>query len=184
MRAQLFRIAGDFCHLASKFILMVSIHRNRSAEGMPDPDGFLLFSRMCATGGRPRDPGTPWLTGDHIGVSFITQVLYCVVFLARYTDLFGRGQYVYNIIFKIFYILSSFYIIGLMQWVFPRSREKELAWKLGAACFFGALLLSPFTMLIFQGKDEWSMFYVSYLQSPGFVPASPPPSLGRRRLLY
>ncbi|KAJ0108915.1 hypothetical protein J7T55_005458 [Diaporthe amygdali] len=121
----LFRIAGDFCHLASKFILMTSIHRNRSAEG----------------------------------VSFITQVLYCVVFLARYTDLFGRGQYVYNIIFKIFYILSSFYIIGLMQWVFPRTREKELAWKLGAACFFGGLLLSPFTMLIFQGKDEWSMFY-------------------------
>lgn len=93
-------------------------------------------------------------------------MLYCVVFLARYTDLFGRGQYVYNIIFKIFYILSSFYIIGLMQWVFPRTREKELAWKLGAACFFGALLLSPFTMLIFQGKDEWSMFYVSHQEAP------------------
>jgi hypothetical protein len=105
-------------------------------------------------------------------------VLYCVVFLARYTDLFGRGQYVYNIIFKIFYILSSFYIIGLMQWVFPRTREKELAWKLGAACFFGALLLSPFTMLIFQGKDEWSMFYVSYSQSTDF-PAPPTPNLQR-----
>lgn len=48
-----------------------------------------------------------------------------------------------------------------MQWVFPRTRERELAWKMGAACFFGSLLLSPFTMLIFQDKVEWSWFYVS-----------------------
>ncbi|KUI58195.1 ER lumen protein-retaining receptor [Cytospora mali] len=121
----IFRIAGDFSHLASKFILLFSIHRNRSAEG----------------------------------VSFITQALYGIVFLARYTDLFGAHQYIYNIIFKIFYILSSFYTVGLMQWVFPRTREKELSWKMGAACFFGSLLLSPFTMLILQPKVEWSMFY-------------------------
>lgn len=103
------------------------------------------------------------------GVSFITQVLYCVVFLARYTDVFGASQYLYNQIFKIFYILSSFYIIGVMQWMFPRTRERELAWKIGTACFFGSLLLSPFTMLIFQGKEEWSFFYVS--------DSSPPPRL-------
>lgn len=121
----IFRIAGDFSHLASKFILLFSIHRNRSAEG----------------------------------VSFITQALYTVVFLARYTDLFGPRQYKYNIMFKIFYIFSSFYTIGVMQWVFPRTREKELSWKMGAACFFGSLVLSPFTMMIFQAKDEWSMFY-------------------------
>lgn len=30
---QLFRLAGDFCHLGSKIILLLSIHRNRSAEG-------------------------------------------------------------------------------------------------------------------------------------------------------
>lgn len=84
-----------------------------------------------------------------------------MVFLARYTDLFGANQYMYNRIFKIFYILSSFYIIAVMQWMFPRTRERELAWKLGAACFFGSLLISPFTMLIFQSGDEWSFFYVS-----------------------
>lgn len=43
LRVQLFRIAGDFCHLASKFILMTSIHRNRSAEGMGT-----LISCLCA----------------------------------------------------------------------------------------------------------------------------------------
>lgn len=98
------------------------------------------------------------------GVSFITQILYSVVFLARYTDLFGK-QYLYNRIFKIFYILSSFYIIAVMQWMFPRTRERELAWKLGAACFFGSLLISPFSMLILQPGDEWSFFYVRPCQS-------------------
>lgn len=58
-----------------------------------------------------------------------------------------------------------------MQWMFPRTRERELAWKLGAACFFGSLLISPFTMLIFQGKDEWSFFYVSQ-EPPNPLPNS------------
>ncbi|KAK7743539.1 hypothetical protein SLS53_004073 [Cytospora paraplurivora] len=119
-----FRLLGDFSHLASKLILLFSIHRNRSAEG----------------------------------VSFITQALYCVVFLARYTDLFDPQGF-YNTTFKIFYILSSFYIMGVMQWVFPRTRERELSWKLGAACLFGSFLLSPFTMMLFQDKVQWTMFY-------------------------
>ncbi|CAN8101124.1 unnamed protein product [Discula destructiva] len=121
----LFRLAGDFCHLGSKVVLLLSIHRNRSAEG----------------------------------VSFITQILYCVVFLSRYTDVFGANQFLYNRIFKLVYIFSSFYTIAVMQWTFPRTRERELAWKLGAACFFGSLLISPFTMLIFQPGAEWSFFY-------------------------
>lgn len=83
------------------------------------------------------------------------------MFLARYTDVFGANQYLYNRIFKIFYITSSFYIIAVMQWMVPRTRERELSWKLGAACFFGSLLISPFTMLIFQDKVEWSFYYVS-----------------------
>lgn len=83
------------------------------------------------------------------------------MFLERYTDLFSTHVF-YNKLFKIFYILSSFYIIGLMQWVFPRTRERELSWKMGAACFFGALLLAPFTMMTFQRKDAWSWSYVSF----------------------
>lgn len=51
LRAQLFRIVGDFCHLASKFILMTSIHRNRSAEGMGNSS--TAFLRICAAGERP-----------------------------------------------------------------------------------------------------------------------------------
>ncbi|KXJ91449.1 ER lumen protein retaining receptor-domain-containing protein [Microdochium bolleyi] len=116
----IFRILGDCSHLLSKIILMVQIHRNRSAEG----------------------------------VSMITQILYAVVFCSRYTDIF-RETHAWNIIFKIFYIASSFYIVAIMYWRFPRTREREVAWKLGGAALAVSVLLSPFTMLIFE--DHWSL---------------------------
>lgn len=43
-----------------------------------------------------------------------------------------------------------------MQWIYPRSRERELAWKIGAAALGGSLLLSPFAMLALEHKDVWS----------------------------
>ena len=91
----------------------------------------------------------------------ITQGLYALVFLTRYTDIF-QEQYRYNLFFKLFYILSSIYTIGIMRWVYPRTREKELAWKMGAGVLGGSLLLSPFVMLIFErGKHgSYGLFYV------------------------
>ncbi|OHE92045.1 ER lumen protein retaining receptor [Colletotrichum orchidophilum] len=116
---QVFRFMGDISHLLSKCILMIAIHRNRSAEG----------------------------------VSLITQGLYALVFCTRYLDIFSE-QSAWNFIFKIFYISSSFYIIGAMQWIFPRTRERELSWKVGAGVFGVSLILSPFAMLIFE--SYWS----------------------------
>ncbi|KAK6820583.1 ER lumen protein retaining receptor [Apiospora arundinis] len=89
------------------------------------------------------------------GVSMITQVLYAVVFCSRYTDIFNE-VYVWNLLFKIFYILSSFYIIAIMRWRYPRTREREIAWKLGAGVLGGSLVLSPFVMLIFDEKYRFS----------------------------
>ncbi|KAI1431396.1 ER lumen protein retaining receptor-domain-containing protein [Xylaria sp. CBS 124048] len=91
------------------------------------------------------------------GVSWITQVLYAVVFCSRYTDIFNETSK-WNYFFKLFYILSSIYIIGIMRWAYPRTREKEIAWKLGAAILAGSLILSPFVMLMFEGKEQWSFF--------------------------
>ncbi|KAJ3565642.1 hypothetical protein NPX13_g7433 [Xylaria arbuscula] len=91
------------------------------------------------------------------GVSWITQVLYAVVFCSRYTDIFSETSS-WNYFFKLFYILSSIYIIAIMRWLFPRTREKEVAWKLGAAILAGSLILSPFVMLIFEGKEQWRFF--------------------------
>ncbi|CAJ2500280.1 Uu.00g031330.m01.CDS01 [Anthostomella pinea] len=91
------------------------------------------------------------------GVSMITQGLYTLVFLSRYTDFF-RETSTWNWCFKFFYITSSIYIVGIMRWIYPRTREREIAWKLGGAALAASLFLSPFAMLIFEGKDRWSFF--------------------------
>ncbi|KAK1980829.1 ER lumen protein retaining receptor [Colletotrichum cereale] len=90
------------------------------------------------------------------GVSLITQGLYAIVFCTRYLDIF-TVQPLWNFLFKLFYISSSFYIIAAMQWIFPRTREREISWKVGAGVFAGSLLLSPFAMLIFE---NWWSFQV------------------------
>ncbi|KAI0007758.1 ER lumen protein retaining receptor-domain-containing protein [Xylariaceae sp. FL0662B] len=91
------------------------------------------------------------------GVSMITQVLYAVVFCSRYTDFFQETS-TWNYFFKLFYIISSIYIIAIMRWMYPRTREREVAWKLGGVILVGSLLVSPFTMLIFESKARWSFF--------------------------
>lgn len=40
-----------------------------------------------------------------------------------------------------------------MQWVYARSREREISWKLGAVILSGSLALSPFIMMIFE--KQW-----------------------------
>ncbi|MCJ1442904.1 MAG: hypothetical protein MMC23_003401 [Stictis urceolatum] len=94
------------------------------------------------------------------GVSLITQSLYAAVFCTRYMDLLWVNpfSFFYNTFLKIFYISSSLYIIFIMMRVFPRTREREKAWKFGGACLGGSLLLAPFAMLIFMKKEEWSFW--------------------------
>lgn len=81
-------------------------------------------------------------------------MFYALVFLTRYTDLFQEING-WNFFFKIFYFLSSFYTIGIMRLVYPRTREREVAWKMSAMIAGGCLVLSPFVMLIFIEKDFW-----------------------------
>jgi len=76
------------------------------------------------------------------GVSLITQVLYILVFLTRYLDLFDKPVVWWNFIFKLFYIASSAYIVFLMAFVYARTREREKAWKFGLYCLGGAILLA------------------------------------------
>ncbi|KAL7620312.1 hypothetical protein AAE478_009306 [Parahypoxylon ruwenzoriense] len=95
------------------------------------------------------------------GVSMITQVFYAIVFCTRYTDFF-RETSSWNYFFKLFYILSSFYIIVIMRWLFPRTREREISWKLGAAVLMGSLFISPFAMLMSESKERWGFFTWMY----------------------
>ncbi|PLN76350.1 ER lumen protein retaining receptor-domain-containing protein [Aspergillus taichungensis] len=87
------------------------------------------------------------------GVSLLTQVLYAVVFVSRYLDLFRSSgwAYVYLVFFKLFYIFSSFYIIFLMMKLYPRTRERERAWKLAIGSVGVSLVLAPIVILIFHG---------------------------------
>ncbi|KAI9847727.1 MAG: hypothetical protein M1837_001975 [Sclerophora amabilis] len=89
------------------------------------------------------------------GVSLITQGLYAIVFISRYLDLFWRPPWDdwYLFIFKIFYIVSSLYVILLMVRVFPRSRERERAWKAGSYLLGGSLVLAPIVTPIFNKKQ-------------------------------
>ncbi|KAK4159152.1 ER lumen protein retaining receptor-domain-containing protein [Cladorrhinum sp. PSN259] len=121
MSWNIFRLAADLSHITAKCILIFSIHRNRSSEG----------------------------------VSLLTQIFYALVFITRYTDLFSETS-AWNYFFKVFYFLSSFYTISIMRFVYPRTREREKAWKMGAALLLGSLVISPFAMLIFKSKDEWA----------------------------
>ncbi|KAL2868031.1 ER lumen protein-retaining receptor [Aspergillus lucknowensis] len=113
------RVLADFTHFASKCVLLWTIHRNRSAEG----------------------------------VSLLTQALYTLVFLTRYIDLLRPGGWhePYNVIFKFFYLISSFYTMYLMMKVFPRTRERERAWKMALGSVVVSFVLAPVVIPIFSG---------------------------------
>ncbi|KAF2822477.1 hypothetical protein CC86DRAFT_372983 [Ophiobolus disseminans] len=124
-----FRVLGDVSHTASKAILIWAIHKNSSAEG----------------------------------VSLITQALYASVFCTRYLDIFtspvtADGAHVWNFTLKLFYTLSSFYIIFLMTSVYARTREREKAWKFGLYCLSGAIVITPFWYLIFKKHISHNTF--------------------------
>ncbi|RFU73637.1 er lumen retaining receptor [Trichoderma arundinaceum] len=106
------------------------------------------------------------------GVSLITQGLYALVFCTRYLDLFAERS-AWNAIFKVTYIVTSFYILAVMQWLFPRSREREISWKLGAIVLGGSLVLSPFVMMIFEkhwGFLTWMWVFSEILESVCVLP--------------
>jgi len=101
----------------------------------------------------PKLPKHSTKSSRNAGVSLITQVFYAAVFITRYTDLF-QETWLWNYFFKVFYLLSSFYTVGIMRFVYPRTREKEIAWKMGALILAGSLLLSPLVMMTFSPR--WS----------------------------
>ncbi len=87
------------------------------------------------------------------GVSLITQMLYALVFVTRYLNIFWTSPSestlaVWNFVLKNFYILSSFYIIFVMMRVYARTREREKAWRLGAYCLAGSVILAPIITVI------------------------------------
>ncbi|PYH40936.1 ER lumen protein-retaining receptor [Aspergillus saccharolyticus JOP 1030-1] len=94
------------------------------------------------------------------GVSLLTQMLYAMVFVTRYLDLFRKEAWdsFYLVFFKLFYTISSFYVIYIMMKVFPRTREKERAWKLALISVGLSLVLAPISLGIFKGYGSGRWF--------------------------
>jgi hypothetical protein len=94
---------GDLSHLASILVLLHKIQTSRSCRGQPRQP---LHSQRIAVLTCPT------------GISFKTQALYVVVFVARYLDLVFRWVSVYNFCMKVFFIASSCYVLYLMKYKF------------------------------------------------------------------
>ncbi|MCO5591524.1 hypothetical protein L7F22_045509 [Adiantum nelumboides] len=94
----IFRFFGDLSHLASIFIL---IHK-------------IQLSRSCRVSCNLSVVSTYKLRRKTQGISFKTQLLYTVVFVTRYLDIFVEDSF-YRIIMKLFFIGSSVYILYLMR---------------------------------------------------------------------
>ncbi|KAI8988608.1 ER lumen protein retaining receptor-domain-containing protein [Mycotypha africana] len=61
-----------------------------------------------------------------VGISLKSQILYCVVFLTRYVDVIYVFHSIYNTCMKIFFILSSIYVIYLMKSKFKATYDPNL----------------------------------------------------------
>lgn len=113
------------------------------------------------------------------GVSLLTQLLYAVVFVTRYLDLLNPdtwsvrtygGAVIWNVSFKLFFITSAFYTIFIMMKVFPRTRERERAWKLGIYSVLASIVLSPLSIVILEkGFPSHWFLEVSNGQIPSAV---------------
>lgn len=107
------------------------------------------------------------------GVSLLTQLLYAVVFCTRYLDLFWvpPSFSLWNFFFKILYISSSIYVVYLMMRVYPRTREKEAAWKITTWTLAACVLSAPVVTLVFN-RLPFGKFVAevgSVALNPGFV---------------
>jgi hypothetical protein len=87
-------------------------------------------------------------------------MLYIAVFCTRYTDLLWVPPAVswWNFILKNFYIISSLYIIALMMRLYPRTREREKSWRLGAYCLGGSIVLTPVVIVINLAAKQRTSF--------------------------
>lgn len=100
------------------------------------------------------------------GVSLLTQLLYVLVFITRYLDLFFYNPFaswitIWNTIFKIVFITTSAYIVFLMMRVFARTREKEYGWKLATWSLLGSVLAAPVVTYVLEGWEYFTLMEVS-----------------------
>jgi hypothetical protein len=90
------------------------------------------------------------------GISFKTQILYSVVFCARYLDLLIHYVSLYNSLMKVFFIGSAFYILYLMRIRF------KATWDPSLDTFKIEYLLVPCGVLAFVVNYSFTPIEVCY----------------------
>jgi ER lumen protein retaining receptor len=90
----IFRFIGDMSHLASFFVLLFKMYSSNSVSGTPLSASSLgCFLPLTLL-------GHVWLC-TRSGISLKTQELYCLVFIARYLDIFWNFISMYNTCMKV-----------------------------------------------------------------------------------
>ncbi|CAH1764295.1 2622_t:CDS:2, partial [Entrophospora sp. SA101] len=103
------------------------------------------------------------------GISFKTQLLYAIVFITRYLDLFTTWISLYNTLMKIFFIATSIYILYLMKYKFratydPTLDTLRIEFLLGPSLILALLLNYRFIFL----EILWT--FSIYLESVAILP--------------
>ena len=128
----IFRLLGDFSHLAAIIILLIKIWSTRSCAGK---DGVRnLFESLSLS----------------LGVSGKSVVLYAIVFTCRYLDLFLHFISLYNSSMKIIYLAVTYLTIYLIYRKFRSTYDRN------HDAFRIELLLLPTAALAFIWNHEFS----------------------------
>lgn len=95
-----------------------------------------------------------YATRSCAGISLKTQLLYLVVFFARYLDLFTHFVSLYNTVMKIFFISSSAFIIYLMLAPYKGTVDKQID------TFRVEFLVFPAAVLALLFHDQFTVLEV------------------------
>ncbi|KAJ6785718.1 hypothetical protein PWT90_06260 [Aphanocladium album] len=123
MTLNIFRLAADFSHLGSIFILL---HKMVQLN-------LIVSKQSCS------------------GISFKSQALYLMVYVTRYLDLFATNS-LYNFVFKILFIGSQGYIIYLMTNAYkptndPNADTFRVQYLIGGAAVLAVLFPVRYTVM-------------------------------------
>lgn len=130
-----FRLAADLSHMASHLILLYSIYRNKSINGL----------------------------------SLKTQILYVVVFVFRYLDVFTSFISAYNTFMKVFFVGTSAYTVYLMSYKYQKTiRENLDTFPVKYLVAPSALLSFIFTHAYTIREVTWS--FSIWLESVAIIP--------------
>lgn len=91
------------------------------------------------------------------GLSLKTQVLYVIVYLTRYLDLFTKFYSLYNTVLKIFFIGSSVYTVYVMVYKYQKTIKEDIdnfpvKYLVGASAVCGLVVTHKYSV----GEVVWS----------------------------